>query len=448
MRPQAHAEYQDDIAEAVNDLPRNDQPTTPAELTELLGVNAPHKRRHVLRWALVTLAAMGLAAFLLWPAGNGAGKVQYATEAARVGDLVITVSATGHLQPTNQVDVGSELSGIVDSVAVDYNARVKAGEVLAQLDTDKLRAQVLQSEASLASAEAKVNEAQATVLETQLKLQRCLRLAAKQLCTDDEADTNRAANQRARAAEGSAKAQVAEARAKLEVDRTNLDKASIRSPIDGVVLVRAVEPGQTVAASLQAPVLFKLAEDLAQMELHVDVDEADVGQVAQGQDATFTVDAFPDRRFEAQITQVRFGAQEVDGVITYETLLKVDNADLLLRPGMTATAEIVVKRVDKALLVPNAALRFNPEARANRPAARQGSLLGQLMPRPPRSEKPRSSETGGRDQQRVWTLRDGAPLAIPVQIGTSDGLWTEVTGGELKPGTALLVDVVKPQRAS
>lgn len=441
---------QENINRAVNTLSSNDEPTAPSEVAQVLGLNAPHKRRRARLWVFAILVATAaLAAFLIWPAaGNGTGKVQYITQDARLGDLVITVSATGHLQPTNQVDVGSELSGIVDSVDVDYNARVKAGDVLAQLDTDKLSAQVLQSEASLAAAEAKVKEAQATVLETQLKLQRCLRLAAKQLCTEDEADTNRAANQRARAAQGSASAQVAEARAKLEVDRTNLDKATIRSPIDGVVLVRAVEPGQTVAASLQAPVLFKLAEDLAQMELHVDVDEADVGQVAEGQEASFTVDAFPDRRFTAQITQVRFGAQEVDGVITYETVLKVDNGDLLLRPGMTATAEIVVKRVDQALLVPDAALRFNPETRTNRPAAaRQGSLLGQLMPRPPSPAKSSTTEGRSKDQQRVWTLRGGVPVAIPVHIGSGDGVWTEVTGGELQPGTALLVDVAKAERA-
>ncbi len=255
----------------------------------------------------------------VWQSRDATNNVQYKTQDARRGNLIITVSATGNLEPTNQVDVGSELSGIIDSVRVDYNDRVKAGQILAELDTDKLRAQVLQSEAALAAAEAKVRESQATVLETKLKFQRCQRLAEKQLCAQEEVDTDSAAYKRAQAGEGSARAQVSEARAKLDADRTNLAKTAIHSPIDGIVLVRNVEPGQTVAATLQAPVLFTLAEDLAKMELHVDVDEADVGLVKAGQTATFAVDAYPDRSFPAHITQVRYGSQTVDGVVTYET---------------------------------------------------------------------------------------------------------------------------------
>jgi HlyD family secretion protein len=192
-------------------------------------------------------------------------------------------------------------------------------------------------------------------------------------------------------------------------------------------------------------VLFRLAEDLAKMELHVDVDEADVGQVREGQVATFTVDAFPNRTFDASIVQVRFGAREVDGVISYETVLRVDNADLSLRPGMTATAEIVVQQIDNALLVANAALRFNPASQGAVRAERGGSLLGQLMPRPPptRNNRPQGAEAEG---QRVWVLRGGAPAAVPVQVGASDGIWTEVTAGELEPGTPLVVGMTRPGR--
>jgi HlyD family secretion protein len=325
-----------------------------------------------------------------------------------------------------------------------YNDWVKAGQILAKLNTDTLQAQVLQSEAALAAAEASVEESQATVFETKLKLQRCQPMAEKQMCAQEEVDTDSAAYKRAQAGEGSARAQVAEARARLDTDRTKLAKAAIRAPINGVVLVRAVEPGQTVAASLQAPVLFTLAEDLSKMELHVDVDEADVGFVQEGQMAVFTVDAFPDQVFKAQITQIRYGAQEVEGVITYETVLKIDNTELSLRPGMTATAEITVKRIDDALLVPNAALRFNPTVQTgNKSSSRKGSLLSQLMPRPPGLKKARKEREDNEGKQEVWILRDGAPVAIPVSIGTSDGIWTEITQGELHAGTALLVATVK-----
>lgn len=419
------------------------------DITTTLGIDGSNvSRGRWLKWLLgLTIVLSLLGVFLLWQASDSTNGVQYKIQEARRGGLIITVSATGNLEPTNQVDVGSELSGIIDNVSVDYNDRVEAGQILAELDTDKVRAEVLQSEAALAATEAKVKVSQATVLETRLKLQRCQRLAEKKLCAQEEVDTDSAAYKRAQAEEGSTRAQVAEARAKLDADRTNLAKAAIHSPINGVVLVRAVEPGQTVAASLQAPVLFTLAEDLTEMELHIDVDEADVGQVREGQQASFTVDAFPDQIFEAQITQVRYGAQEVEGVITYETVLQVDNTDLSLRPGMTATAEIAVKQIDDALLVPNAALRFNPAAQSGKSSSQKGSLLSQLMPRrPPAPEKSRKESTNNKGRQQVWTIRDGEIVAISVSTGTTDGIWTEITQGELQAGTALLVGSAKAGR--
>jgi len=423
--------------------------TSSKDVTETLGIDG--SKSHWKRWwkwlIWISVALVILGAAVIWQSKHVTSNLQYKTQEARRGSLVITVSATGNLEPTNQVDVGSELSGIIGSVMVDYNDWVKAGQMLAKLDTDTLQAQVLQSEAALTAAEARVEESQATVFETKLKLQRCQRMAEKQMCAQEEVDTDSAAYKRAQAGEGSARAQVAEARARLDADRTKLAKAAIRSPINGVVLVRAVEPGQTVAASFQAPVLFTLAEDLSEMELHVDVDEADVGLVQEGQTARFTVDAFPDQVFKAQITQVRYGAQEVEGVITYETVLKVDNTELSLRPGMTATAEITVKRIDEALLVPNAALRFNPIVQAsNKSSSGKGSLLSRLMPRPPGLKKAQNKNDDKKGQQQVWILKDGAPVAIPVSTGTSDGIRTEITQGELQAGTALLVATVKSQR--
>jgi HlyD family secretion protein len=211
------------------------------------------------------------------------------------------------------------------------------------------------------------------------------------------------------------------------------------------VLIRNVEPGQTVAASLQAPILFTLAEDLTQMELHVDVDEADVGQIRAEQDATFTVDAYPDLTFPARISRVRYGSQTVDGVVTYETILHVKNKDLLLRPGMTATAEITVKAVKDALLIPNAALRFSPPDKVKEATAGGRSFVGRLLPGPRRHRTPskgsnRVSPGGG--QQQVWTVSQGRLRAVPLETGATDGVVTQVTGGGVTPGMILVVDTM------
>ena len=406
------------------------------------GQHSPGQRR--LRWLLTAIPVLLLAgAALLWWLPGEESTVRYETAEVQKGDLTVTVTATGTLEPVNQVDVGSELSGIIETVEVDFNDKVERGQVLARLDTDRLQAQVLESRAALQSNEAKVTEAQATVLETRLAFERCEKLADRQLCTTGDLDAARAAHARAKAAEASARAQVAEAQATLDGKETELAKAQIRSPIDGLVLLRQIEPGQTVAASLQAPILFTLAEDLAQMELHVAVDEADVGQVAEGQAAGFTVDAWPERNFPARITQVRFAPRTVEGVVTYETVLAVDNSDLALRPGMTATAVITAEELQDALLVPNAALRFTPpETREGQ--RRGGGVFGMIFPRPPMGQ--RSSNTDRNGGPKVWVLRDGEPVAVPVKTGVSDGRFTELQSGGLQPGDRVVVDTatVKP----
>jgi HlyD family secretion protein len=276
------------------------------------------------------------------------------------------------------------------------------------------------------------------------RLRHVRELSGGKMPSQHELDTAEAALNRAQASEASAKAQIAEARAKLRVDQTNLAKAVIRAPITGIVLKRQVEPGQTVAASLQAPVLFTLAENLAHMELHVAVDEADVGQVTRGQRATVTVDAYPERTFPAVITKVYYAAQTVEGVVTYNTVLAVENTDLTLRPGMTATADIVVKHLTNVLVIPNATLRFTPPALEEEAAAPgSGGLLGRLLPRPPASTVKRKDIQTTSGQKRVWTLREGVPVAIPVTVGATDGQMTEVVAGEITPGLPLLVDMVR-----
>ncbi len=396
------------------------------------------------RWLGAAAIALVVAAVLILRSGGDADAPQYRTEAAVRGGLVVTVSATGNLQPTNQVDVGSELSGIVDQVLVDDNDRVTRGQVLAQLDLSKLRDAVERSRASLAAAEAQVLQAQATVAEARAELaryQQVAELSGGKVPSRSEMDSAEARMKRAQADEASARASVTQTRASLHSDETNLQKASIRSPIDGIVLARAVEPGQTVAAAFQAPVLFRLAEDLAQMELQVDVDEADVGQVQVGQGATFTVDAWPGRRYTAVITRVGYGAQEKDGVISYGAILAVSNDDLSLRPGMTGTAEITTLTREDVLLVTNAALRFTPPVADSQPA-QQRSVTSALVPAPMRMAPKRVRTTQPDGAARVWVLRDGQPVAIEVETGASNGRFTEITGGNLEAGTEVITEMV------
>jgi HlyD family secretion protein len=420
---------------------KTDQTT---DVARSLGIGGSSGRgRGIRRWLVVLLLMAAVAAaVLMLKMSHSADDFKYTTQEVRSGDLLVTVTATGNLEPTNKVDVGSELSGIIRSVEADFNDRVKVNQVLARLDTSRLEAQVLQSRASLESAKARVLQAQATVREAGSNLARLRKvreLSGNRTPSQYEIDAAEAAQERALADEASAHANVSQAKAALEVNETDLSKAVIHSPINGIVLTRSVEPGQTVAASLQAPVLFTLAEDLARMELHVDVDEADVAQVREGQEAAFTVDAYPDRVFKAMITQVRFGSETRDGVVTYKAVLKVDNADLSLRPGMTATADITVKKVKNALLVPNAALRFTPPE--GKKSAANAGLFRILLPRPPRGEAHKGSKQGiNSREQNVWTMRDGALVTVPVSTGVTDGTMTEVSGGRVRPGMALVID--------
>jgi len=409
------------------------------DISTVLGLDNASAGRRRLFWLIgtgVTLLLVVSIYLLLRPTEGTA--LRFETAEVEQGDLTVTVTATGAVQPVNQVDVGSELSGTIEAVFVDFNDQVKRGQMLARLDTERLEAQVIEASASLESARAKQEEAKATVVETRLRFERCQKLAARQLCTPEELDTTRAGRARAKAAEASAKAQVAVAQAALEAHQTNLAKAEIRSPVDGLVLRRQIEPGQTVAASLQAPVLFTLAEDLAHMELHVAVDEADVGKVVEGQSALFTVDAYPERSFPATITQVRFAPQTLEGVVTYETVLLVDNSDLSLRPGMTATAVITVQQLKDVVLVPNAALRFTPPiTKTTRRSG--GGIFGAMFRRP---ADRRRADVAGNGSQKVWILQDGQPTAVAVKTGASDGKFTELRAGDIQPGQQVIVDAI------
>jgi len=394
------------------------------------------------RWWVVVATVLTIVVLLalLLSMGGGTQQGQYLSEQAVTGKLVVTISASGTLQPTRSVDVGSELSGTLEAVLVNDNDRVTKGQILARLDISKLLDQVAKSRAAVAAAEASVAQMEATVAESRANLNRLRRVAelsGGKVPSKTELESAEATHQRAVASEASARAAVVQARAALKSDETNIEKAVIRAPINGVVLARKVEPGQTVVAAMTAPVLFSIAEDLTKMELQVKVDEADVGSVQLGQAASFTVSAWPGRTFPATIQRVGIGSTITDNVVTYKTILGVTNDDLALRPGMTATARIITANRENVLLVPNAALRFTPPAAME--AGQQGGLVSRLLPRPPQSKKQQATTTTTGTQQ-VWLLRDGQPVASPVTIGVSNGRQTEILSGDVKPGAAVITE--------
>ncbi len=425
-----------------------DNPVEPQQLqniTQVLGLGTTGTRPSRRRLAIYGAIAVALLALLAWFAASSrsGSAVRYVSEPVVRGNLTVIVTATGSVQPTNHVDISSELSGTVRKVNVDFNSAVNVGQVLAELDTDKWLATVESSKARVTAAKAKVEEAKATSIEKERDLARKSDLAERKVISTLDIDTARAAHDRAVAALASARADVGVAEAELKLNEANLAKSKITSPINGVVLKRNVDPGQTVASSLQAPVLFSIAEDLRQMEVQVDVDEADVGKVREGQDATFSVDAYPERKFSARIRELRYGSEVVQGVVTYKAVLSTDNAELLLRPGMTATAELAVQHVEQALLIPNAALRFSPPVQGE--ADKSGGLLRKLLPGRPQFRAPsRREETGA--NRTVWVLRDGQPSAIAVSIGASDGKRTAVLKGELSEAHAIITDAIMTRR--
>lgn len=399
------------------------------------GLRLDKRRRWVVAGGIVLL----LLALLPFIHGGKSPPGNYVTEPATMGNLMVTVSATGTLQPTTSIDVGSEQSGTLAAVLVQENDRVKRGQLLARLDLAKLQDAVNKSRAALAAAEATVAQAKATVAESKASLARMRQVAelsGGKVPSKNEMETAEATFERARANEASASATVLQARASLKTDETNLSKGTIRSPVDGVVLSRKVEPGQTVVAAMTIPVLFTIAEDLTAMELQVKVDEADVANVKLGQPASFTVSAWPGRTFPAAIRRVGLGSTITDNVVTYKTVLTVRNDDLALRPGMTATASIVTAQRKNALLVPNAALRFTPPSNSN--GSNNGSFVSNLLPRPPSDVK--RPNTAPTDNPQVWVMSGSGPQAIAVKTGVSNGRQTEIASGDLKPGMAVITE--------
>lgn len=404
----------------------------------------PMSRRK--KWALGAACVAVVAAFSWWLGSKEAGP-RYLTEAVTQGVLQVEVTANGTLEAEQKVTIGSELSGIVENVLVDVNDPIKHGQVLIELDTAKLKASVEKAKAALASAQAAQKEAVATLNEANAKYKRLLnvrKLSGGKTPAQTELDEQAAVVARAQASVDTAAAQIQTAQAELETAQTDLTKAYISSPIDGVVLARSVEPGYAVAASLQAVELLTLASDLRTLELEIDVDEADVSVVKPGQKATFTVSAYPNKNFPATLTKVAYGPTESDtNVVTYTAYLKVSNEELLLRPGMTATARIVTENRENALLVPNTALRFAPSVSKG-----SGSAVDSLMMGPPRQSNKVSKEVGGVATQRkntVWVLRGGNAQEVDIITGASDGTRTEVISGDLKSGDLVITSQLRSQ---
>ncbi|MBN8819363.1 MAG: efflux RND transporter periplasmic adaptor subunit [Sphingomonas sp.] len=431
------------------------------QLDDFLGVKPQPAWRRYARWSVIGLVLL-IAVLLLARCFGGSGKVDYATAPVERGALVTTVSATGKLAPTNQVTVGSQLSGLVVKVLVDVNDRVVAGQTLAEIDPEQIEDQIRQGQAQLAANQAQVGQARATLAEAQAQLarfQEVSRLSGGRVPAQTEMQTAQANVQRGLAALKVAQANVLASQASLSQSQTQRARAIIRSPVSGVVLARQVDPGQTVAASFNTPTLFVIAEDLSAMKLEVSIDEADVGSVRQGQKATFTVDAFPGRTFPATITRVDIGSNlsatsassssststtsTSSQVVSYAADLSVANPRLDLRPGMTATADIVTSDKQNVLLVPNAALRFTPQAQGASQSSGFASALG--PPRRPGQAAQRTATMGRGAVQQVYVKgEDGKPRAIEITTGDTDGFRTEVLSGGLKPG----MQVITSQLAS
>jgi HlyD family secretion protein len=413
-------------------------PPTAQEIEDALGLSKTTRRGRSLKriaW-FVVLGLVASAVAYYWYVGNTAqNAVSYETRPAVVQDVVVTVAATGTIEPITQVDVGTQLSGVIKQVLVDENTVVKKGDVLAVLDAGRLQAQRASIAAKLQMAEATLVETKATSSEQNQILDRQKALGIRGVAPTQTVDSAVATAARADAAVLSAAAQVAAAKADLAVLDSDLSNTTIVAPIDGIVLKRQVEPGQTVAASLQAPVLFQIAEDLRRIQVKANVDEADMGQVKQGQDAQFSVDAYRDRKFPAKIERLSYAPQTVDGVVTYTSVLSAANEDLALRPGMTATAYITVANYAQKLVIANEALRYKPPEQA---AQKSFSITSLFLPRMPRGGQSKSGKASD-GTRTIYVLRDKAAVAVDIKSFASDGKVTIVEANGLKVGDAVII---------
>ena len=395
--------------------------TPPTELVQTLKLDSASRGRKWLRRLIVGLLILAGLVFIgtRMAARQGSGPDWLSADIER-GDLSVSVVATGRLQARNTVEVGAEISGRLSEVKVDFNQQVNKGQVLALIDPEQQRARVRQAEANHLAAKGGVTQAQVALQEAQRNLERLRPLTEQDMSPLVNLDNAQSAVDRAEAALTIARAQQKGSKAQLDLASNDLDRTIIRSPIDGVVLSRNVEPGQTVVSALQAQLLFVLAEDLTNMELLLDIDEADIGQITEGMSAEFTVDAHTDRSFDATIVSLRNNPRIIANLVSYEGVLQVSNNAGLLKPGMTATASIVTAERQGVMLIPNIALRF----------------------RPPDYEP----EDNTKEDRKVWVLVDGQLTARGIETGLSDGQKTELLSGELQVGDKVVTSMATDDR--
>ena len=395
------------------------------------------------------------------------GGIQYRTAKVTRGDIEAIVVTTGTINPVTLVDVGSQVSGKIAKIYVDFNSRVKKGDILAEIDQSSFLTRIKQAEANYQSAKASLERARVTMETSKKKYERALKLFEQKLISPEEKETAETNYFNAVADYQSALARLEQAKSQLESSRVDLSYTVIKSPIDGVVIKRNINVGQTVAASFQAPVLFQIANDLTKMQVECSVDEADIGKIKEGQKVRFTVDAFPEESFEGVVSQVRYAPEVVQNVVTYTTIVSVENPEMKLRPGMTATVSIIVGEARNVLRVPNAALRFRPqlspeemkkmfeELRAQRRST-SGNSASSSGRRPPFSGERGASqgERSAKDKSRrgmamVWVLEEGHKLRpVPVKTGVTGDEYTEIVRSDLKEGDEVVIGTGASPRSS
>ncbi|MFX4235791.1 efflux RND transporter periplasmic adaptor subunit [Aliarcobacter butzleri] len=386
--------------------------------------------------AIAIVLFLAIVLFFIFNGNNKSNKIEYITKKVTQGDLSVVVSTTGNLNPTNSVEIGIEVSGTLKEIFVDFNDEVKAGQILAKIDTVKLQSQVDSSTAALAIAVANQKESQVLLNNKKTLYDRTLNMyknSGGKYPSKNELDDTRFSYEAAIESLEAAKAKVLQAQSNLKTDKQNLEKASVKSSIDGIVLNREVEVGQTLAATMSAPKLFTIAKDLTNMDLIVSIDEADVADIKKDLPVTFTVDAYPNKVFNGKVKQVRLNPVDTNGVVTYETVVSVDNEDLLLKPGMTATAKIITKESKNKLLIPNGALRFKPKMQEQKNGG--VNLVGPNMNRPANVARDLSKK----ELSPIFILENNQPKRVMVKVLDSDGKLTSIESEELKVNDEVII---------
>lgn len=408
-----------------------DKKITTEEINKTLGSGDNQKNFFMRYWWLcliVLIITIGIYFYI--QKSKDTQENNYQTTTLSIKDLIVTISATGNLEPTNTVDIGIEVSGTIKEVLVDYSDKVKKGQILAKLDTTKLASKVSSTKASLDLAKANLQESQVSLKDAKRELDRLQKLYKAtngNYPTVMEIDKAKTTYNKSQANVQAMRSMVSQAKSSLKSDEDDLKKTIVVSTMDGIVLDKKVEVGQSVVSSMQVPVLFTLAEDLTKMQVVVSVDEADVGQVKEAQLVNFSVDAYPLKTFKGDIKQVRMNSQIVDGVVTYEALVEVDNSDLLLRPGMTVSADIITMMIKNATLVPNAALRF-------------------ILPATDKKSSLFSSSTKKIDNDPIkgpslWLLENNQAIEVSVSTGENDGINTVILDGKVDANSQIIIGI-------